>query len=152
MFSFDNIGGKIKNWAKLIFAIEAITAVIAGLVIMNTTILAGLLVIVVGPIFAWISSWLMYGYGQLIENSDIIAEEYKRANEKYEKVVAQNIARKQARRRAEAKATIANPDVGEEVFIDITCPNCKAELSYPKGQLQSETGVICPMCDATISL
>ena len=90
---------------------------------------------------------------------DNIAEEYKRANEKYEKVVAKNnareqkrIAEKQAKRHEEAKATIANPDVDEDVFVDITCPNCKAELSYPKGQLQREEGVVCPMCDTMISL
>lgn len=56
-----------------------------------------MLVILFAPIIAWISSWLLYGYGQLIENSDIIAEEYKRANEKYEKVVAKNNAREQKR-------------------------------------------------------
>ena len=162
MFSYDNIGGKIKGWAKWIFAIEAIAAVIAGIVIMvenEGAILVGLLVIIFGPIVAWVSSWLLYGFGQLIENSDIIAEEHKRVNEKHEKVVAKNnareqkrIAEKQAQRREVAKATIANPNVDEDVFVDITCPNCKAELSYPKGQLQSEEGVVFPMCDATISL
>ena len=97
MFSYDNIGGKIKNWAKWIFIIEAITTVISGFVLMataeyETMILLGLLVILIGPIVAWISSWLLYGYGQLIENSDIIAQEYYRKNEKHEKVVAQNNA------------------------------------------------------------
>ena len=63
MFNFDNVGGKIKGWAKLVFVVEAIAAVIVGLVTVNTSALAGLLVIIVGPVVAWISSWLMYGYG-----------------------------------------------------------------------------------------
>ncbi len=161
MFSYDNIGGKIKGWAKWIFAVEAIAAVIGGFVLMaqdEDMIFLGLLVVVVGPIVAWVSSWLLYGYGQLIENSDIIAEEYNRKNEKHEKVVAKNTAReqkrnaeKEAQRREKAKVIIANPDVADDEFIDITCPNCKEELSYTKEQLQ-HGDVTCPMCDTRISL
>ena len=33
-------------------------------------ILYGLLVLIAGPIIAWVSSWLLYGFGQLIENTD----------------------------------------------------------------------------------
>ena len=155
MFNYDNIGGKIKGLAKAAFIVEAIAAVISGLVMFaedDDMFLIALLVAIVGPIVAWVGSWLLYGFGQLIENSDIIAAEYNRKNEKHEKVVIKNNERKQAQRRKEVKATIANPEIAEDVFIDITCPNCKAELSYPKGQLQSEDGVTCPMCDAHISV
>ena len=154
MFSYDNIGGKIKGWAKWIFAIEAIAAVISGFVLMaqdEDMILIGLLVVVFGPIVAWISSWLLYGYGQLIENSDIIAEEYNRKNEKHEKDVAKSNAKKEAQRREKVKVTIANPNVADDEYIDITCPNCKGELSYTKEELQSGD-VICPMCDTHISI
>ncbi len=159
MFSYDNIGSKIKSWAMWIFTAEAIISILVGIILMNEIVLIGLLVAVLGPIVAWISSWCLYGYGQLIENSDIIAEEHRRVNEKYEKVVAKNKAReqkqfaeKQAKHREVAKAIIANPDMDEDVFIDIVCPNCKAELSYTKGQLQTEERVACPICDAAISL
>ena len=154
MFSYDNIGGKIKGWAKWIFAIEAIAAVISGFVLMaqdEDMILIGLLVVVFGPIVAWVSSWLLYGYGQLIENSDIIAEEYNRKNEKHEKDVAKSNAKKEAQRREKVKVTIANPNVADDEYIDITCPNCKGELSYTKEELQSGD-VICPMCDTHISI
>ena len=154
MFSYDNIGGKIKGWAKWMFAIEAIAAVISGFVLMaedEDMILVGLLIVVLGPIVAWVSSWLLYGYGQLIENSDIIAEEYNRKNEKHEKVVAKNNAKKEAQRREKVKVTIANPDIADDEYIDITCPNCKEELSYTKEQVQSGD-VVCPICDSHISL
>ena len=154
MFSYDNIGGKIKGWAKWIFAIEAIAAVISGFVLMaqnEDMILIGLLVAVLGPIVAWVSSWLLYGYGQLIENSDIIAEEYNRKNEKHEKDIAKSHAKKEAQRREKVKATIANPNTADDEYIDITCPNCKEELSYTKEELQSGD-VICPMCDTHISI
>lgn len=150
---YDNIGGKIKSWAIWIFIVEAIAAIIGGIaLIVNDNGLIGFLTILCGPIAAWVSSWLLYGFGQLVENSDIIAAEYNRKNEKHEKDVTKNNERKQAQRRKEVKAAIANPEVDEDVFIDITCPNCKAELSYPKGQLQSKESVACPMCDAHISI
>ena len=154
MFSYDNIGEKIKGWAKWIFAIEAIAAVISGFVLMaqdEDMILIGLLVAVFGPIVAWVSSWLLYGYGQLIENSDIIAEEYNRKNEKHEKDIAKSNAKKEAQRREKVKVTIANPNIADDEYIDITCPNCKGELSYTKEELQSGD-VICPMCDTHISI
>lgn len=154
MFSYDNIGGKIKGLAKLIFAILAIAAVITGFVLMaqdEDMILIGLLVVVFGPIVAWVSSLFLYGYGQLIENSDIIAAEYNRKNEKHEKDVAKSNAKKEAQRREKAKVIIANPNIADDEYIDINCPNCKEELSYTKEELQSGD-VICPMCDTHISI
>ncbi len=155
MFNYDNIGGKIKNWAQWIFIVEAISAVIGGIYIIIDSefelILIGLLLAVLGPFAAWVTSWLLYGYGQMIENSDIMAEEYKRKNEKHEKVVAKNNAREQKRIVENAKASIANIDIDDYDFIDITCPNCRENLSYRKVDIKSGN-VTCPMCDAQISL
>lgn len=152
---YDNIGGKIKGLAKASFIVVAIAAVITGIVLMvadEDLILYGLLVLIVGPIIAWVSSWLLYGFGQLIENSDIIAEEYNRKNEKHEKVVEKNNERKQEQRKKAIKAAIVNTEISEDEFIDITCPNCKTELSFIKEQLQSGEELTCPMCDAHISV
>lgn len=155
MFNYENIGNKIKGLAQMAFVVEAIAAVITGIALMASDedlILYGLLVLIAGPIIAWVSSWLLYGFGQLIENSDIIAEEYNRKNERHEKVVEQNNERKQEQRKKAIKATIVNPEISEDEFIDITCPNCKAELSFTKGQLQSGEELTCPMCDTPISV
>ncbi len=152
---YDNIGGKIKNLAKAIVIVEAIVSIIIGIVLMSTDedlMLTGLLVMLCGPIIAWVSSWPVYGYGQLIENSDIIAEEYNRKNATYQKTVAKNTERKQSQQRKEVKALIANPDVTDDKFIDVVCPNCQAELSYTKEQLKNNDGVTCPMCDTSIKL
>ncbi len=155
MFNYENIGNKIKGLAQMVFVVEAIAAVITGIALMATDedlILYGLLVLIVGPIIAWVSSWLLYGFGQLVENSDIIAAEYNRKNEKHEKVIAKNNERKQEQRKKAIKATMANPEISEDEFVDIVCSNCKAELSFPKGQLQSGEELTCPMCDAPISV
>jgi len=77
MFNYDNIGEKIKGLAKAFFFIGAIAAVFAGIFLMSDsedTVLWGLLMIIAGPIISWVSSWLLYGFGQLIENSDIITD------------------------------------------------------------------------------
>ena len=152
---FDNIGDKIKGLAQMVFVVEAIAAVITGIALMASDedlILYGLLVLIAGPIIAWVSSWLLYGFGQLIENSDIIAEEYNRKNEKHEKVVQKNNEKKQAQRKKQIKANMENPNFDEDEYIDIACPNCKAELSFTKGQLQSGEELTCPVCDAPISV
>lgn len=73
---YDNIGGKIKGLAIAVFIAEAIVTFILGIafVVSNEHIVAiGLIVMILGPIFAWISSWLLYGFGELIDNTCDIA-------------------------------------------------------------------------------
>ena len=150
---FDNIGDKIKSSARTSFILWAIVAVISGIVLMfEESFVVGLLVALVGPGFLLGFFQLVYGFGQLVENSDIIAEEHKRVNEKHEKAVAKNNEKKQAQRKKQIKANIENPNFDEDEYIDITCANCKAELSFTKGQLQSGEELTCPMCDAHLSV
>ena len=91
---FNNIGGKIKVLAKVICWIGIIFSVISGIVIMTggrnthltvngsyfsaSSALIGILTIVVGCLVAWIGSFFAYGFGQLIENSDIIRNNLQR--------------------------------------------------------------------------
>ena len=68
---YDNIGGKIKGLAKTMFIVEAIGAVIMGIALLTTDddfILAGLLTLFCGPIVAWIGSWILYAFGELVED------------------------------------------------------------------------------------
>jgi hypothetical protein len=65
---YENIGKKIKVLAQAIFILESIAAVITGIVLWIdieegwcATVLFG------GPVVAWISSWLLYGFGELID-------------------------------------------------------------------------------------
>ena len=77
MFNYHNIGKKIKTLAMVGFIVETILLALYGVLIVAENrdfILIGLLVILFGPVLAWVGSWLVYGFGQLIENSDIVAE------------------------------------------------------------------------------
>ena len=70
---FSNIGGKIKIWAVITCIIGMLFWCILGIVLMlegDEMIIWGLLVALVGSVLAWIGTFLLYGFGQLIENSD----------------------------------------------------------------------------------
>ena len=76
---YENIGGKIKKLAAWTFIIEAIGAIITGIALAIDQGVGGYLVIsFVGPIVAFVGSWLLYGFGELIEatceNRDITNE------------------------------------------------------------------------------
>ena len=62
---FDNIGNKIKNLVKTIYAIELVIFVILGIALAPV---GGILLVPVGIFIAWISSFILYGYGELIDN------------------------------------------------------------------------------------
>ena len=110
---YENIGSKIKNWAKVIFIIEAIGSIIAGLVLLFTDedlILYGLLTLVCGPIVAWVGSWILYAFGELVEDTHAIRNEYYpiiNDIKKNVRLMADPIIREaeeKARREAEEKA------------------------------------------------
>lgn len=71
---YDNIGVKIKVLAGVTCIIGAIAAVIIGCMALYDELIGiGLLIMILGPIVAWIASWLLYGFGELIEKTCDIA-------------------------------------------------------------------------------
>lgn len=66
---FDNIGSKIKSFVTINAYVGIGIFVLLGLLLMADNFLIGLLTAAIGSSFCWISSFVMYGLGQLIENS-----------------------------------------------------------------------------------
>ena len=69
---YTDIGGKIKGLAKGIFVVEAIGAIITGFTLLladSTLAMYGLLTMFFGPIVAWISSWILYALGELVDKA-----------------------------------------------------------------------------------
>ena len=72
---FNNIGRKIKGLATVIAVLGICGSFICGMTIMEKAeidesfAIYGLAVIIVGLIFSWISCFVLYGLGELIENS-----------------------------------------------------------------------------------
>ena len=81
-FDINNIGGKIKCLAALFFWLGIGVSIIIGFAMLIAgcvdgvlgTAIIGLVLMIFGSLAAWINCWLLYGYGQLIENSDRIVE------------------------------------------------------------------------------
>lgn len=70
---FDNIGGKIKGLAKLVCWLGIIMSVISGIVLSAASESGiGVLIAIGGSVLAWIGSFFTYGFGQLVQNSDIL--------------------------------------------------------------------------------
>ena len=70
---FSNIGSKIKGLAVFITSLGIIASVIGGIALMTSDeelILPGFLVMIFGSLASWVSSFFIYGFGQLVENSD----------------------------------------------------------------------------------
>ncbi len=72
---YQNIGKKIKLLAKIIFFIFAMIGFLGGLVLFmagngeGLIVIIGLLIMIIIPLIAWISSWLLYGFGELIDKA-----------------------------------------------------------------------------------
>lgn len=79
---FSNIGGKIKTLARIICVLGIVISIFGGLILIiqgasyheSSLTVTGVLVLFVGTIGSWIGSFFAYGFGELIENTTVIAE------------------------------------------------------------------------------
>ena len=115
---YENVGAKIKGLAKWIFFLEALSAVISGIVLLaEGEAWFGLLTLVLGPVIALASSWLLYAFGQLTEDTHEMKSQAEKIEnlEKQVRIIAQPIAleteeknkrmaEEEAKREAERKA------------------------------------------------
>ena len=152
---FDNIGGKIKFLAIIICILGIIASIAYGCSIIilrgTSSLLLGLVIIIGGSILSWISVFMTYGFGQLIENSDIIAEQSSRANAKYEQTELKRREKELKTKNKKAKESLQNDSFSEDDFIDIECPHCKEQLSFIK-QAFIDNELVCPICDTKIDV
>lgn len=79
-YLYNNIGKKIKILAKVLAWIGIAASVISGLgmIIVSSRAggamaLIGILTMVLGSLLSWVSSFVLYGFGEIVENSALIA-------------------------------------------------------------------------------
>ena len=84
---YENVGDKIQDVAKVIFILITIGVIICGLVFLVNFGFEdawwALLMIFVGPIVSLVCSWMVYAFGELVENVQIIRsqnEEMRKEN------------------------------------------------------------------------
>ncbi len=129
---FSNIGKKIKTWAAVICWFGIIGAIVAGIVIMvalktagGMEIFLGIAEMVVGSISAWLSSFLLYGFGELIDKT-VDIERNTRGT-----AVSNGMERR-------APIGQASPAVQSEPERKILCTHC--------GNPMKETDTFCEKC------
>ena len=65
---FDDIGGKIKRFAKAYCWVEIISCIVVGIILLvEGSTLAGVLCIVVGSLVSWVSAWGLYAFGEITD-------------------------------------------------------------------------------------
>lgn len=76
---FENIGGKIKKLASILTYVGIAASCIIGIIIMcfagyfgSICVLIGFLVMFVGSLLSWVSSFLLYGFGELVEDNEVM--------------------------------------------------------------------------------
>lgn len=77
---FNNIGQKIKILAIVSAGLESIGSIVAGLCMEDGTL--GVLIAGSGVILSVFSLFLLYGFGELIENTSIIIGLVKKLNDR----------------------------------------------------------------------
>ena len=133
---YDNIGGKIKGLAKTMFIVEAIGAVIMGIVLLATDddlIFAGLLTLFCGPIIAWVSSWVLYAFGELVEDIHAMRNKHypiaeEQANLETEEKAKQKEETTRNSPTKKAQKYINHGIAPEYVGDGYTCPVCKMSM------------------------
>ena len=83
---FDNIGKKIKTLAATIALVGIIVSIITGVIILGIgadmgfgvggegLVGLGIMIIIIGSLISWVSSFVLYGFGELIEKTTEIAQ------------------------------------------------------------------------------
>lgn len=158
---FTNIGAKIKGLAKAGCWVGIVGCIFAGVVLLFTEeefIPIALGVAVGGSLASWIGSWFLYGFGQLIENSDVIAGRYKKDNDgkddrqkEQEKAPRkkQNQKQKQEHHPKEKLQSKKDDDGADNDGVSIRCPRCSSWIFISKNDEQLPS-IDCPHCYETI--
>lgn len=75
---FENIGRKIKGLTKIICWVGIIASVVAAIAMMSMgddiLLVIGIIMLVVGPIMSWVSSFIMYGFGELVDRTTSVEQ------------------------------------------------------------------------------
>ena len=131
---FNNIASKIKGLAIILTWIGIILSVLTGVMIALALegefgVLIGVGIIIIGCLMSWIGSFLLYGFGQLIENTDAVAMQGAKQASQASPAAPQAAA--PAPFVQPASAPVAQPAPAKSF-----CTNCGSE----------KWSVVCPVC------
>lgn len=129
---FDDVGGKIKSLAIFTCCMGIIVSLIVGAVLITKEFfLGGILVIIIGSLMSWIGSVVLCGFGQLIENSNVLVSQSFKSEKQSSKITQEKsfVERKK-------NVNTATPSSVKPSVHQWRCDSC--------GSMINET--ICPVC------
>ena len=73
-YLYGNIGKKIMGLAIVSAILGAVVTFVLGIAIAvnsngGVMLFLGIFMVVAGPICSWVGSWVLYGFGKLVDNS-----------------------------------------------------------------------------------
>ena len=124
---FDNIGGKIKGLAKFVCWLGIILSFVFGFILITSAtvgsgylIVAGIVLIVGGSILSWIGSFVLYGFGELVENSSDLVR-MKKDEIQSCKTRQGTTSQRSYSNESKLDSTVRKPNVNPKQW---TCPHC----------------------------
>ena len=135
---FKNIGEKLKGFAVLLFILEVFSAIIGGigLIVADDGNAAGPILLFCGPIVAWISSAILFSFGQLVEDVHAIRDkEGTTAEVRMKREEEDKAAEERAKREAE-QLSVSDIESAASAFlkrrVSISDINCTLIYVIPK--------------------
>lgn len=135
---FENVGRKIKTFARAWFWIETLAGIILGITMivigssgMNEGLIAtGVIMCIAAMFVAWLNTIITYAFGDLVENVDRLAQhfcgerEYENSSEKIQNTIVEI-----EENRPKYRCTNCGCDV---CFGDYECKNCGQKFDWNK--------------------
>lgn len=134
LFNFDNIGGKIKNLAKYGCWITILLIWIAALITFLILVIDEWMIefcwipivsAVAGPLVIWVGSWVIYAFGEYVEDVHAIRTKYYPQSEEIEKLKAEEKTKREAL--IQAQKSKHELKIKSQKY---ECPKCKHTIHY----------------------
>ena len=131
---YSNIGGKLKGLAKFMFCMGAISSGITGVFALLSNPIVGILVISIGFLASWISSWMTYAVGEIADNSEAALDRIDNLERKYQAVLHAN-----------AQTNMQQMNVQQRMNVPAN-PAAAVETPQPAPTINADGSWTCPKC------
>lgn len=163
---FENVGEKIKGYAKGLFIVQFVMYAIGGIVTLAVAdgepglIIAGLVMLGLGWAIAWLNSVFIYGFGELIVKASEIERNTRsvgiHSDEKTSRTVieSENVNKEEVPKKIEHRWKCV--DCGN-LISKTPCPFCatkpkKTPYWCLKCSYEGPYGDICPSCGSSLKV
>ena len=84
---FDYVGAKMMALAKVCAWVGICSSILCALVVMDEgELLMGVIIVVLGSLISWVSSLVLSGFGQLIDDVSVLKQKSLENNDKNNKI------------------------------------------------------------------